>query len=207
MPYREQNLVACSCLEPHRTETNRSCILSNVYFRSMLRDRLRDSFASPCHNWDRSSLPTSWHSVDRTSRRTVRTMTFAQFVSAYTKMTFGRRGTWRETLPLPSVVPSCAVRALQVKETIRVIPDDERGYTFLGGNEYISQVIRMPLYEKEHDPKKHEKHLCRLMEAGTTLTEYSALAFKGVYVCKECGRVANAEECLCEPVDMRKLRF
>lgn len=65
----------------------------------------------------------------------------------------------------------------------------------------------MPLYEKEHDPKKHEKHLCRLVVAGMTLSEYSRLAFKGNYVCKECGRVANAEESLCEPVDMRKIRF
>jgi hypothetical protein len=68
-------------------------------------------------------------------------------------------------------------------------------------------VIGMPLYEKEHDPKKHEKHLCRLVEAGTTMSEYSRLAFKGNYLCKQCGRVANAEECLCEPVDMRQIRF
>jgi len=59
-------------------------------------------------------------------------------------------------------------------------------------------VIGTPLYEKEHDPKKHEKHLCRLVEAGTTMSEYSRLAFKGNYLCKQCGRVANAEECLCK---------
>ena len=40
-----------------------------------------------------------------------------------------------------------------------------------------------------------------------TLSEYSRLAFRGNYVCKQCGRVANAEESLCEPVDMRKIRF
>lgn len=83
----------------------------------------------------------------------------------------------------------------------------ERAYLFSAVMSRMFGMIRMPLYEKEHDPKKHEKHMCRLVEAGTTLSEYSRLAFKGVYVCKECGRVANAEESLCEPVDMRKIRF
>ena len=81
------------------------------------------------------------------------------------------------------------------------------GMLFLDVDEKNVHVICMPLYEKEHDPKKHEKHLCRLVEAGTTLSEYSRLAFKGNYLCKQCGRVANAEECLCEPVDMRQIRF
>ena len=83
----------------------------------------------------------------------------------------------------------------------------ERAYLFSALAGRMLGMIGMPLYEKEHDPKKHEKHMCRLVDAGTTLSEYSRLAFKGVYVCKECGRVANAEESLCEPVDMRKIRF
>jgi hypothetical protein len=81
------------------------------------------------------------------------------------------------------------------------------GILFLDVDEENVHVIGTPLYEKEHDPKKHEKHLCRLVEAGTTMSEYSRLAFKGNYLCKQCGRVANAEECLCEPVDMRQIRF
>jgi ClpP class serine protease len=36
--------------------------------RSMRQGRLRDSIVSPCHNWDRSSLPTTWRSAHRTSR-------------------------------------------------------------------------------------------------------------------------------------------
>jgi hypothetical protein len=83
----------------------------------------------------------------------------------------------------------------------------EKACLFLTSMNTMFEMTRMPLYEKEHDPKRHEKHLCRLVEAGMTLSEYSRLAFKGNYVCKECGRVANAEESLCEPVDMRKIRF
>jgi hypothetical protein len=93
------------------------------------------------------------------------------------------------------------------KKDTRVSLADERAHTFLDADEKNVHVIGSPLYEKEHDPKKHEKHLCRLVEAGTTLSEYSRLAFKGNYLCKQCGRVANAEECLCEPVDMRQIRF
>jgi len=90
---------------------------------------------------------------------------------------------------------------------IRTAAPEKRVYLSSTAVGRMVEMIRMPLYEKEHDPKKHEKHLCRLVEAGTTLSEYSRLAFRGVYLCEECGRVANAEECLCEPVDMRKIRF
>ena len=93
------------------------------------------------------------------------------------------------------------------KRTPESVLPTRKGMLFLDADEKNVHVIRMPLYEKEHDPKKHEKHLCRLVEAGTTLSEYSRLAFKGNYLCKQCGRVANAEECLCEPVDMRQIRF
>jgi len=64
----------------------------------------------------------------------------------------------------------------------------------------------MPLYEKHHDPKMHKMHLCQMVVDGTTLNEYSKLVSGGNFVCKQCGRVANADERLCEPVGLRRLR-
>jgi hypothetical protein len=64
----------------------------------------------------------------------------------------------------------------------------------------------MPLYEKPHDPKMHKMHLCQMVVDGTTLYEYSKLVSAGNFVCKQCGRVANTDERLCEPVDLRRIK-
>jgi hypothetical protein len=58
----------------------------------------------------------------------------------------------------------------------------------------------MPLFEKQHI--KHEKHLCSIVESGTTLSEYKKLIINPKYVCRQCGRSANKSESLCDPTDL-----
>jgi hypothetical protein len=47
----------------------------------------------------------------------------------------------------------------------------------------------------------HKNHLCNMCESGEcTLEQIKPLVKDAQFICKKCGRVAVAEENLCEPV-------
>jgi hypothetical protein len=51
----------------------------------------------------------------------------------------------------------------------------------------------------------HEKHLCTLAEGGLLerdLENFKALVRAPYFVCRRCGRVANAAGSLCEPEEI-----
>ena len=58
----------------------------------------------------------------------------------------------------------------------------------------------MPLFEKIHGD--HETHLCGKVSKGTTINEYKTLVQNAKFLCKQCGRVANIENNLCEPLPL-----
>jgi hypothetical protein len=58
----------------------------------------------------------------------------------------------------------------------------------------------MPLYETPH--KSHERHLCSLVEKGTTIAEYKELVRDPKFVCWLCGRAANSKDSLCHPIPL-----
>ncbi|MCX6649866.1 MAG: hypothetical protein NTV61_10855 [Candidatus Bathyarchaeota archaeon] len=57
-----------------------------------------------------------------------------------------------------------------------------------------------PLYETPH--MNHERHLCALVEKGTTIAEYKELVRDPKYVCWFCRRVANDKDRLCHPLPL-----
>ncbi len=46
----------------------------------------------------------------------------------------------------------------------------------------------------------HANHLCNLAEIGIDIDAYKTLVRNGKFICKKCGRVAEAEKNLCEPI-------
>jgi hypothetical protein len=59
-----------------------------------------------------------------------------------------------------------------------------------------------PLTELDKPHKGHGKHLCvaHVMNyIQTNLADYKNLVRNGKYVCKQCGRVANSADYLCDP--------
>jgi hypothetical protein len=49
----------------------------------------------------------------------------------------------------------------------------------------------------------HKKHLCNMCESGEcTLDQIKPLVKDAKFICKVCGRVAVAEENLCEPLTL-----
>lgn len=56
------------------------------------------------------------------------------------------------------------------------------------------------MYETRH--KNHERHLCALVEKGTTIAEYKELVRDPRFVCWLCGRVAKVKESLCHPIPL-----
>ena len=57
----------------------------------------------------------------------------------------------------------------------------------------------MPIFEKPH--VDHDKHLCNLVEKGVTREEWVKLVRNPNWICKQCGRVANKAENICDPMD------
>jgi hypothetical protein len=58
----------------------------------------------------------------------------------------------------------------------------------------------MPLYEKPH--VGHDQHLCSLVAEGMELPEYKELVRNPLYICRICGRAANEEKSLCDPIPL-----
>ena len=69
-----------------------------------------------------------------------------------------------------------------------------------------------PLYEARPsyylDPEAnphigHKHHLCCMVKEGVvTLEQFKALVKNPKFICRKCGRVANKEENLCEPLPL-----
>lgn len=61
-----------------------------------------------------------------------------------------------------------------------------------------TSYIPVPIKKAPHIG--HEKHLCKLTESGEySLDEIKRLVKDAQFICKKCGRVAVADENLCEP--------
>ena len=66
----------------------------------------------------------------------------------------------------------------------------------------ITMAEWFPLSEGEGPHKGHGKHLCvaHVMNyIQTNLSDYKDLVRNGKYVCKQCGRVSNSADNLCDP--------
>ncbi len=53
----------------------------------------------------------------------------------------------------------------------------------------------------------HSKHLCYIISQGFHLSgerEYKALIEDPQFKCEHCGRVANSDKNLCEPVELKR---
>ena len=74
--------------------------------------------------------------------------------------------------------------------------------------ERYAESLGFPVYSRYRIERKaphigHRQHLCNLCESGDcTLEEVKKLVKDAKFVCKVCGRVAVAEENLCEPVPL-----
>jgi hypothetical protein len=77
------------------------------------------------------------------------------------------------------------------------VQQDQTEYRELpGGSPYIYRYGGVPHIG-------HHYHLCDLAENGEiTLEQMKALVKDPKFICKKCGRVANREENLCEPVPL-----